>query len=298
MARGKHASRVGYTETQIGRAQRHKNRAPPGAGLDILLHVLVAALYAAAAWLCRPRGDGAAQGAWRAPAIALALCVHAVVIGRAIVTPEGLDLSFVHSLSLVAGLAVLVAWVSGALRILPGVAIMILPVAALCAALPALARTPHRFPYGDAPYAAAHISIALVAYALFVVAALQAVVLTGIEKGLHRAAPAAAAQDTPPLLTLERYLFRLIGIGFVLLTITLVSGVLFSEQLFGRPLALTHKNVFSVAGWLVYAALLFGRWRYGWRGRTALKWILGGTLLLVLGYLGSKFVLEVLLHRA
>jgi len=265
--------------------------------LDILLHVVVAALYVAAAWVCRPHAEFPRPRPLRAAAIGVAVAVHAIVIGRAIVMPDGLDLSFLHALSLVAGLAVLVAWVSGALRILPGVATMILPVAALCAALPALSRTPHRFPYADAPWAAAHISVALIAYALFVVAALQAVVLTGIEQRLHRGTPAAATQDTLPLLTLERYLFRLIGAGFVLLTITLVSGIVFSEKLFGRPLTLTHKNVFSVAGWLVFAVLLYGRWRYGWRGRAALKWILGGTLLLVLGYLGSKFVLEVLLHR-
>ena len=96
---------------------------------------------------------------------------------------------------------------------------------------------------------------------------------------------------------LERFMFRLVGLGFVLLTATLVSGLLFSEEIFGRPLTFTHKNVFSVAGWLTFAILLFGRWRYGWRGRRALRWILAGTLLLVLGYLGSKFVAEVLLRR-
>ena len=83
----------------------------------------------------------------------------------------------------------------------------------------------------------------------------------------------------------------------MLLTLALGSGFLFSEQLFGKPVTFTHKNVFSVAGWLTFAILLFGRARYGWRGRTALRWILAGTLLLVLGYLGSKFVLEVLLNR-
>ena len=83
----------------------------------------------------------------------------------------------------------------------------------------------------------------------------------------------------------------------MLLTLALLSGFLFSEQLFGKPVTFTHKNVFSVAGWLAFATLLFGRVRYGWRGRTALRWILAGTLLLVLGYLGSKFVSEVLLHR-
>jgi ABC-type uncharacterized transport system permease subunit len=106
-----------------------------------------------------------------------------------------------------------------------------------------------------------------------------------------------SAPAVPPLITLERYMFRLIIVGFALLTLTLVSGILFSEQLFGKAVTLTHKNVFSVAGWVAFAILLFGRWRYGWRGRTALKWILGGTLLLVLGYLGSKFVLEVILRR-
>ncbi len=230
-------------------------------------------------------------------AIGVALAVHAIVIARAIVSGDALDLSFVNALSLVAGLAVLVAWVSGALAILPGVAMMILPVAALCSLLPALSRSTHRVSYADAPWAAAHISVALVAYALFVVAALQAIVLTGIEKRLHRGVPVATTQATPPLLTLENYLFRLIGAGFVLLTVTLVSGIVFSETLFGKPVTMTHKNVLSVAGWCVFAILLWGRWRYGWRGRTALKWILGGTLLLVLGYLGSKFVLEVLLHR-
>ena len=114
--------------------------------------------------------------------------------------------------------------------------------------------------------------------------------MTGLEKRLHRGLPDATSRGVPPLLTLERYMFRLLAVGFVLLTLALASGIVFSEQLFGKPVTFTHKNVFSVAGWLAFAVLLFGRWRYGWRGRTALKWILGGTLLLVLGYLGSKFV--------
>jgi ABC-type uncharacterized transport system permease subunit len=178
---------------------------------------------------------------------------------------------------------------------LPRVGAVVLPIAAIGSLLPAFWINPHRFQYADETWAAAHIAVALIAYALFVVAALQAIVLTGLEKQLHRGLTATGG--TPPLLTLERYLFRLITTGFVLLTLTLASGILFSEQLFGKPLTFTHKNVFSVAGWIVFAILLFGRWRYGWRGRTAVKWILAGTLLLVLGYLGSKFVTEVLLHR-
>ena len=83
----------------------------------------------------------------------------------------------------------------------------------------------------------------------------------------------------------------------MLLTLTLVSGMLFTEQLFGKPFTLTHKSVFSALGWLTFGALLWGRWRYGWRGRVALRWIIAGTVFVFLAYLGSKFVIEVLLGR-
>jgi ABC-type uncharacterized transport system permease subunit len=263
----------------------------------ILLHVLVAAIYAATAWLRWPRAAMRAPRGVAQALLAFALVLHAIAISQAIIGPGGLDLSFVNALSLVAGLAVLAAWLTGVLRALPGVAAVVLPVAAVCALLPPLAASPHRVAFAGDPWAAAHIGIALVAYALFVVVALQALVMTGLEKRLHRGHPGAAASATPPLLTLERYMFRLLTIGFVLLTLTLASGMLFSEELFGTPATLTNKIVFTVAGWAAFAVLLFGRWRYGWRGRTALKWILAGTLLLVLGYLGSKFVREIVLGR-
>jgi ABC-type uncharacterized transport system permease subunit len=263
----------------------------------ILLHVLVAAMYAATAWARWPRGERPAPRRNAGQALlAVALVLHAVAIAQAIMRPDGPDLSFVNALSLVAGLAVLAAWLTGVLRTLPGVAAVVLPVAAVCALLPALAPSHHRIAFAGEPWAAVHIGIALVAYALFVVVALQAIVMTGLEKRLHRGEPDAVAA-TPPLLTLERYMFRLLTVGFVLLTLTLASGMLFSEEIFGKAVTFTHKNVFSVAGWVAFAVLLFGRWRYGWRGRPALKWILAGTLLLVLGYLGSKFVREVVLGR-
>jgi len=263
--------------------------------LHPVLHLIVAALYAVAAWARWPR-DGApsriAGYTWLVP---LALVLHAFVIARAIFRPDGLDVSFVNALSLVAGLAALIAWASGLFRVLPQVAAVVLSMAAAGVLIHTFGASPHRFRYSDSPWAAVHIAVALVAYALFVIAALQALMLTGLERRLRDGIDPAG--ETPPLLTLERYLFRLVAAGFVLLTLALASGLLFSEQLFGKPVTFTHKNVFSVAGWLAFAVLLFGRARYGWRGRTALHWILGGTLLLVLGYLGSKFVSEVLLNR-
>jgi ABC-type uncharacterized transport system permease subunit len=226
-----------------------------------------------------------------------ALALHAVIITRSIFAPDGLDLSFANALSLVGGLSALVAWASGLLRTLPGVATIVLGIAAVCALAPMGGPSTHRFTYATDTRAALHIALALIAYALFVVAALQAVVLTGLEHRLRQHLPSDPDSRAPPLLVLERFLFRLVGVGFVLLTLTLGSGILFSERIFGRPITFTHKNLFSVLGWATFAVLLFGRWRYGWRGRRALHWTIAGTLFLVLGYLGSKFVSEVLLGR-
>jgi ABC-type uncharacterized transport system permease subunit len=93
-------------------------------------------------------------------------------------------------------------------------------------------------------------------------------------------------------------LFRLIAVGFLFLTLTAVSGILFSEEVFGRALRFDHKTLFTLISWLVFGLLLLGRWRYGWRGRTALRLTFGGFGLLMLAYVGSRFVLEVILSRS
>ena len=101
----------------------------------------------------------------------------------------------------------------------------------------------------------------------------------------------------PPLLTMERLLFRVILAGFAFLTLTLLTGIVFSETLFGRAMKFDHKTVFAVASWFIFAALLAGRYFYGWRGRPALRWTLAGFVALLLAYVGSRFVLEVILRR-
>ena len=73
--------------------------------------------------------------------------------------------------------------------------------------------------------------------------------------------------------------------------------MLFSEQIFGKPLQFNHKVIFSIASWLIYGWLLFGRYQYGWRGKKATRWTLIGFVLLLLAYVGSKFVLELILQR-
>jgi len=275
----------------------------------ILLHLAAAALYAVVAWALwppppaapgaptEPARTSAAWAAWAGWLLPLAILLHAWAAWSDIAAPEGLDLSLANAVSVVGGLVAAIAVVSGLLRTLPAIGTVVLPVAAVAVLLPALFSNPHDYPFADKPLAAVHVAVAFVAYALFLVAALQALLLMGLEKRLHRRLPDPGAAALPPLLTLERFLFRLVGAGFVLLTLTLASGMLFSEQVFGRPLVFNHKVVFSVLGWLTFGALLWGRRQYGWRGRVALRWILAGTAFVFLAYLGSKFVLEVLLRR-
>jgi ABC-type uncharacterized transport system permease subunit len=269
----------------------------------ILLYLPVSAAYLAAAWLewqrlVQPQTKDvqqrAAVAAWLT---AGALIGHAYLVTHAIVTPSGLDFSLANAVSAVVGLAALFAWLGSLTQLLPGVAVVALPMAAAAVWLPPLLANPHRFSFTDEPWAALHIAVALIAYGLLIVATLEALILMSLDKRLHRGLPEPNAGELPPLLTLERFLFRTVAAGFVLLTLTLVTGIFFSEEFFGKPLTFNHKTVFSVLAWLAYGALLVGRYRFGWRGRKALNWILFGGAMLLLAYIGSKFVLEVILRR-
>jgi ABC-type uncharacterized transport system permease subunit len=128
-------------------------------------------------------------------------------------------------------------------------------------------------------------------------ASVQGLLLMWQERGLRQRHPGGFIRALPPMQTMETLMFQMIGVGFVLLTLTLISGIFFSEEVFGRPLKLTHHIVLSLVAWAVFATLLAGRRFYGWRGRTAVRLTLTGFTLLVLGYFGAKFVLEVVLKR-
>ena len=199
----------------------------------ILLYAGVAALYAVALWLRGPGASPRVRPALVIALVVLALVVHAVTIVRAVFTADGLDLSFPQALSLVAWLTVLVSLLSGLLGKLPAVGNVILPVAALCALAPLAGGAPHRVAYGADTWGAVHIAVALIGYALVTVAALQALLLTGLEKRLHSGTARPESDGTMPLLSLERFLFQLVAAGFVLLTLTIASGLVFSEELFG-----------------------------------------------------------------
>jgi len=146
------------------------------------------------------------------------------------------------------------------------------------------------------PWLPLHWALGIASYGLFAAAVVHAWMMTRAEKQIRQAADPHAGV---PLLTLERLTFRFATAGFVLLSATLLAGVLFGESLYGpgHSIHWDHKTVFSVLSWLVFALLLLGRLRFGWRGRKAVRVLYAGSLLLLLAYAGSRFVLEVVLGR-
>lgn len=280
---------------------------------DIVVHLVASAAYVGLAWhflntrwkrraafAGGPGGEAAKERglhAWERAAILVPLGLHALLLYQNLFGGPQLRFGFAQALSAMTALAVALYWIESLFLRLDGMEPLILPVAAVAAPLPAL------FPglassgaHSDAMAFRLHLVLAMVAYGLFVIALLHALLMTVVERRLHDKNPAFVG-NLPPLLTLERLLFRVVGAAFFFLTLTLATGIAFSETLFGRPLRADHKTVFAILSWLTFGLLLLGRWRYGWRGRTAVRWTLTGFVLLVLAYVGSRFVLEVLLGR-
>jgi ABC-type uncharacterized transport system permease subunit len=147
------------------------------------------------------------------------------------------------------------------------------------------------------PWLPLHLALGIASYGLFGAAVVHAWLMTRAEKQIRLA---AETQSGVPLLTMERLTFRFVAAGFVLLSATLLAGIFFSETLYGatvRGWKWDHKTVFSILAWITFAVLLIGRARFGWRGRTARRVLYAGSALLLLAYVGSRFVLEVVLSR-
>ncbi|MFM0165541.1 cytochrome c biogenesis protein CcsA [Paraburkholderia sediminicola] len=243
----------------------------------------------------------------------VALLAHGVLLHTTIFPQNAMVFGFAFALSAMFWLGAGIYWIESFFFPLDGLRLLVLPLACVASLLPLGFGGVRVLPYSAAPMFKLHFLIANIAYGLFAIAALHAILMLLVERRLHamrgglsqRNAAAAGngwlsswLDTLPPLLTLEKLLFRLIGAGFVLLTLTLVSGILFSEQLVDRALRLDHKTVFAILSWVMFGALLTARKVSGWRGRAALRWVLASFVALLLAYVGSRFVFEVLLHRA
>lgn len=230
-------------------------------------------------------------------AVLLPLALHAYLLYSNLFSGGDLNLGLINALSLILWLTMLVYWVARFFYPIASLQTLVLPLAAGGALLPALFPAAHPLTNNFSFVLEAHILAAMLAYSLFTIAVLHAGLMSLVEKRLHHATLPRVLQGLPPLLTMETLLFRIIGAGFVLLTLTLASGIVFSDQLFGKPWQFNHKMLFGFISWCVFAVLLLGHHYRGWRGRTAVRWTMSGFIFLLLAYLGTKFVLEVLLHR-
>lgn len=260
------------------------------------LFIAAALLYAVCALLPSRRGaliSGVTAAAWLA---------HGVALGMDVILPGRLRVGFAIMLSSALWVSVAAYWLENRNFALDGLRRLVMPFAFGAALLPLLFPGSLLQLAGQSPAFGWHIAVAVLAYSTLTIAAFHAVLMALQEARLHTRTAGSgwlgtALDQLPALLTMEKLLFRVIWIGFVLLSLTVLSGFVFSEQVFGRPLRLDHKSVFALLSWALFAALLAGRRWQGWRGKTALRFTLAGFATLALAYVGSRFVLEVVLHR-
>jgi ABC-type uncharacterized transport system permease subunit len=261
--------------------------------MTIVLISVALYLVAAGLLVANVRRDETSGRSWLLPAIAAVVlhgCAHLLAWRGA----GGADMHFFAALSLIAlgmaGLTVIV----GAKGRMAALGVVVFPLAAIM--LVGYHLHGHLPPEPLDWRLQLHAWTALLAYATLAIAALLAVMLWLQERALRRREVHGWLRALPPLVELETLLFRTIKVGFVLLSATLLTGVLFVDNLLAQHLV--HKTVLSVLSWLTFGALLLGRWRYGWRGAVAVRWTLAAMILLVLGFFGSKFVLELVLKIA
>ncbi len=228
------------------------------------------------------------------------LVLHGVILYQSIFVDGLLNFGVGNAVSAIVWFAALIYWLSGFLSTLRGLQNLMAPISLIAAGavlMPLLLPAAHSLAHTNLMVFKAHLLAAMLAYGFFMIAALHALLMTALERHLHQSAPSSLLSRLPPLLVMEKMLFRLVWAGFILLSLTLFSGIFFSQEIFGQSLTFTHKTLFGIISWVIFAALLAGRHFYGWRGRTAIRWTLTGFVILLLAYVGSKFVLEIILNR-
>ena len=254
-----------------------------------LISALFAALSYGLATLLLWQTPAAARERWPA---AVALLLHTGVLVQLLWLPAGLSIGWTGALALFAWQSALLLWMFSLRQPLRPLGLGLYPLAALLVLV--AAGWPSRAGPGEGDgMVRAHILLSLLSAGVLTLAAVQAGLLAAQEHWLHRHQAPALMRRLPPILTMERLLFQLVGLGFALLSAALLTGLAFIEDWLAQHLA--HKTVLSVTAWMIFGGLLWGRWQFGLRGRAATRWTLAGYGVLILAYFGSKLVLEIVL---
>ncbi len=276
----------------------------------ILTYLAAFLLYTLIGWhFWRTRWNGSAiannknsnvDPGWERYAMLAPLTLHGIILYQSILVGDSLSFGVGNAISSIVWLTAFIYSFSGLFYRLEGLQTLFAPVAATGAVsvlLPLVFPSIHPLVNTGLPAFKAHMMVAMMAYSFLTIAVLHALLMMAVERRLHHPSASPLLTNLPPLLVMEKLLFRIIWTGFILLTLTLFSGVIFYQEVFGQPLTFSHKTLFGFISWGVFAALLFGRHVYGWRGRIAIRWTIAGFIILLLAYIGSKFVAEIILNR-
>jgi len=222
----------------------------------------------------------------------LAVIAHAVFSYHEIYTPAGVNLGFFSMATVIALAIAAIVLLSSIRRPVDNLFILLFPLA-LITILCAGATSDFYAPRTDfSAGIVVHIVLSIVAYSLLTIAAFQAAVLSfGDYELRHRKLD--VLKNLPPLQTMEALLFEMLWFGLIFLSLSIGSGFLFLRNI-SWP-GLIHHTIITMAAWVVFAILMWGRYQLGWRGAIACRWTLSGFVLLALGYFGTKFVLQLVL---
>lgn len=225
----------------------------------------------------------------------LALVVHGIVLYQSIVSSPAINLGIFKAMSLVSWMIAGLIVVTSIRKPVETLGIFLFPLAIATIFMDHyLVSSPSNIA-GRPWQLQAHIFTSIAAYSVLTIAMVQSIILAIQDRHLRHHQPGGFISSLPPLAIMEKLLFQIIGLGFVLLTIGLLIGFLFTDNIFSS--GKLHKTVFSVIAWSFFAILLWGRWKFGWRGRMAIRWALSGFIMLMLAFIGTKTVLELILHR-
>ncbi len=225
----------------------------------------------------------------------IAVFLHAGVLYIELYTEHGLNLSFFNAASLVMWMVAVLLLLSALNKPVENLAIIAFPLTAITLLLD-FNYPGHRLLSDDSNWAFRfHVISSILAYALLTLASVQAVALAIQDRHLRSTKPVGFIRALPPLQTMESLLFEMIAIGFILLSVALMSGFFYLNDMFAQNVA--HKTILSIFAWIAFGMLLWGRVKFGWRGRTAIRWTLVGITVLMFAYFGSKAILELILQR-
>lgn len=224
----------------------------------------------------------------------IAMLMHFYTLSNDIITSDGFNLSLFNTLSASMLIISILTTAAFLFRPLELLTMLILPVSASSLLLTWMFPYNHLLPLDSPTGLRVHVLISIIAYSLMALASLHAVFLSIQNRHLHNHQTGGIIRLLPPLNEMEKLLFEIILVGFILLSAALSTGFIFLDNLFQQHLV--HKTLLSILAWLLFAVLLLGHWLFGWRGRTAVRWTLGGFACLMLAYIGSKFVLEFIIQ--